>query len=135
MGLKNEEETGTKVSLFGLIALAVLLVFAGIVRPLIVPEDTEVELDTILYSMFTSASFALVAIAFYIQGLAEDNNFLRIFNYISGFILATSTIFGIDFVAISILTLITSVLYIEIFLLLAFAFALTSGGIYVLRRS
>ncbi len=135
MSLEFKEEETLRVIMIGLVAMLVLLVLAGVIRPLIVPEGVEVELDSLLYGMFFSASLGVFSIAFFSQGLAETNNFIRITCYIFGFLCAVSTLFGFDFIVLGLLTGLGAILIAEIFVLFAMGFTITTLGLYLLRRT
>jgi hypothetical protein len=133
--MEVKEESILRVISFGLIILLILVVFAGVIKPLIVAEGIEVELDTVLYNMFLATSLGFFSIAFINQGLAENNNIIRIICFTCGFIITVSTVFGVNLLLSGTLAGLGAVLVAEIFLILAFAFMLATAGIYLIRRA
>ncbi len=135
MSTEMKVESSVRIIMLGLVAMLILLVLAGLIRPLIVPEGVEVELDSLLYNMFFSASLGVFAIAFFSQGLSEGNNLIRIVSFTLGFLCVVSTLFGMDSVALGMLTGVGTILIAELFIFGALGFTIAAAGIYLLRRA
>ena len=129
-----KEKNEYKFLMLGLVALVILLVFASITQSLIVPVGVEIELDALLFKLFLSGSLSLFSVAFIIQGISEKNDLLKIICFVSGFVLTISTLFGINILGVGLIAGLGSILFVEIFFLLALAFAITAAGIFALRR-
>ena len=129
-----KEKNEYKFLMLGLVALVILLVFASITQSLIVPVGVEIELDALLFKLFLSGSLSLFSVAFIIQGISEKNDLLKIICFVSGFVLTISTLFGINILGVGLIAGLGSILFVEIFFLLALAFTVTAAGIFVLRR-
>lgn len=126
------EENRDKFLKLAIYLVAILLVIAGIVRTLIVPEDTEVLLDQILMNLFLATAFAFFAIAFFTAGLSEENNLIRAVCFFGALALTALSLFDINLLSVQTLVL-TEYAIIGIFI--AAGYLLIAIAIYVLRRA
>ena len=128
---KTEKEE-INVLLLGALVLIILLLLAGIFKAMIVEEGVTIELDELLYGLFSSAAIGLASVAFIIYGITSENNLIRMISLSSGFLLSISFIFG-AFIAGVIAGI--EFLLAELAILFALAFLMISIGIYALRRA
>lgn len=128
---KTEKEE-TNALILGALILVILLVLAGIFKALIVEEGVTIELDELLYGLFSSAAIGIASVAFIIHGIVSEHNLIRMISYSSGFLLSLTFIFGAFIAGV--------IVGMEMFLanlavLFALAFLMISIGIYALRRA